>query len=268
MTEEMVRIENVQIGDDQIEAIRDKNEGWVVVKRMCEALGVDANGQKQRLDNSSWATTCIIHAVGNDGKQREMFCLSVKSVPMWLATLQTSRLNKTIRPKIEQFQREAAEILFRWAEQRPPAKMPTHLEALEGWTAELRHSIALEEENKNLAVITQKQEEQLALEAPKVKNYEKFLSTDGDYSLQAAAEILKWGRQRMINTLLNKVWFRNPNGEIVPYQQYIDRDLFKVKSGTYFNEVTSKTNSYVKTVVTPKGLEFLSNHLETSEALN
>jgi hypothetical protein len=38
-----------------------------------------------------WATTVMITAVAADGKQRELFCRSLETLPMWLAVINPNR---------------------------------------------------------------------------------------------------------------------------------------------------------------------------------
>ena len=40
-----------------------------------------------------WATTAFNAVVGADGKNREMFMLHLDSLPMWLATIEPSRVS-------------------------------------------------------------------------------------------------------------------------------------------------------------------------------
>ena len=116
MTTENVRTEIVKVGSDDIEAVRDeKGGGWVLVKRVCEVFGLKPDAQRKRLLRQAWATTSIKEVVAADGKKHEQFCLSVESTPMWLATLQTSRINPKIRPRLITFQKLAAKALADWA---------------------------------------------------------------------------------------------------------------------------------------------------------
>ena len=64
----------------------------MVVKRVGEALGVTEQGQGVKLKGKPWATTTMIVAVAEDGKSRETFCLSLDSLPMWLATIEPARV--------------------------------------------------------------------------------------------------------------------------------------------------------------------------------
>ena len=112
----MPKTEIVKVGSDEIEAIRDESgAGWVVVSKVCEVLGLKSNGQITRLKNQSWAVHHVVRSTASDGKSYEYFCLSVESTPMWLVTVQTSRVNPKVKPKIIQFQKLAAKALADWA---------------------------------------------------------------------------------------------------------------------------------------------------------
>lgn len=112
----MPKTEIVKVGSDEIEAIRDESGvGWVVVNKVCEVLGLKPNGQITRLKKQVWAVNHVVRSTATDGKSYEYFCLSVDSTPMWLATVQTSRVNPKIKPKIIQFQKLAAKALADWA---------------------------------------------------------------------------------------------------------------------------------------------------------
>jgi hypothetical protein len=111
----MPKTEIVKVGNDEIEAIKDETGGWVVVNKVCDVLGLKPNAQITRLKKQSWAVNRVIRSTASDGKSYEYFCLSVESTPMWLATVQTSRVNPKVKPKIIQFQKLAAKALADWA---------------------------------------------------------------------------------------------------------------------------------------------------------
>ena len=116
MSAEIVKTEIVRIGSDEVDAIRDKaGNGWVVVRRVCEVLGIASNNQVVKLKKAPWAVGTDIISTGPDGKEYEHFCLSVDSTPMWLATIQTSRVNPKVKAKLIQFQKLAAKALADWA---------------------------------------------------------------------------------------------------------------------------------------------------------
>jgi hypothetical protein len=112
----MPKTEIVKVGNDEIEAIRDESgAGWVVVNKVCEVLGLKPNGQITRLKRHVWAVHHVVRSTASDGKSYEYFCLSVDSTPMWLATVQTSRVNPKVKAKLIQFQKLAAKALADWA---------------------------------------------------------------------------------------------------------------------------------------------------------
>jgi len=116
MTTEVVKTEIVKVGADEIDAIRDKSgKGWVVVRRVCEVLGIASNNQIIKLKKAPWAVGMQIISTGPDDKEYEHFCLSTESTPMWLATIQTSRVTPKAKAKLIQFQKLASKALADWA---------------------------------------------------------------------------------------------------------------------------------------------------------
>lgn len=107
----MSALVSVPFHGDELLAHRDERGVWVVVKRVCEAVGLDSEGQRQRLAKKPWATTCVIKAVAEDGKPREMLALHLDALPMWLATIDAARVAPAVRAKIERYQVEAARVL-------------------------------------------------------------------------------------------------------------------------------------------------------------
>lgn len=98
---------------DRLEVIHDTASGevWVSVKRVCEALGVDHDAQRVKLRAAAWAVTVLIAATGPDGKNYETFCVDLRRLPMWLATISPSRVAERARPKLVLFQNECAQAL-------------------------------------------------------------------------------------------------------------------------------------------------------------
>ena len=107
----MSNIVQVPFYGDTLDAIQDERGVWVGVKRACENVGLDGNGQSQRLKRMPWATTCMTHAVAEDGKEREMLFVHLDCLPMWLATIEASRVKEEVRPKLVAYQKECARVL-------------------------------------------------------------------------------------------------------------------------------------------------------------
>ena len=79
-------LEKVTIGDSEILCIRGEDgERYAVLRRMCDHVGVDHSSRVAKLMKAAWATMVNITTVAEDGKSRELLCLNIRGVPMWLA---------------------------------------------------------------------------------------------------------------------------------------------------------------------------------------
>ena len=107
-TKTIVRVNNVDI-------IATSDEQMIAIRLICEALGIDANGQKQRIERDEilGSVACVIHATGRDGKQYEMYCIPYKYVFGWLFSIDTSRVNEEARPAVLRYKEECYEALYR-----------------------------------------------------------------------------------------------------------------------------------------------------------
>lgn len=107
-------IVEVPFQSDRLQAVRDGEAVWVVVRRVCDALGVDPEAQQARLtdkERSPWATTSVTQAVAADGKIRAVFAVDLDSLPMWLATISPKRVRPEARDKLIAYQKECARVL-------------------------------------------------------------------------------------------------------------------------------------------------------------
>lgn len=102
-------------GNTMIAQRSDDGEIYTALKPICENIGIDFNGQKQRLERTPWATMCVMHTVAADGKTRDMTAISRKTLTMWLATIDTNRLSdEQARRNVVVYQQEAAEALDKY----------------------------------------------------------------------------------------------------------------------------------------------------------
>jgi hypothetical protein len=85
---------------------------YVALKPVCANIGVNFNGQYQRLKNQPWAVMCVIHTTGSDGKTYDMIAIDRRTFTMWLATIDTARLkNAKAKDAVIKYQRQAADVL-------------------------------------------------------------------------------------------------------------------------------------------------------------
>jgi hypothetical protein len=96
---------------DALDVIKEGEKLWVSVRRVCEALGLDAKSQRRKLQEKEWATGVMMTSVDPCGRNRELFMVDLDSLPMWLATIEASRVAEHLRPKLVAYQKEAAKAL-------------------------------------------------------------------------------------------------------------------------------------------------------------
>lgn len=89
---------------------------YVALRPVCEALGLDADGQLQRLKRKPWTCTVIMPVqVPGDDQSRELVFIDRRTFTMWLATIDTSRVkNERTRELVRTYQCEAADALDKY----------------------------------------------------------------------------------------------------------------------------------------------------------
>ena len=86
----------------------------VPLRPFCEALGLDPNTQARKLRGKPWACAVIMTVqIPGDDQTREVFCLPLRALPMWLATIHPAKVAPGARPMLEAFQAEACDVLYR-----------------------------------------------------------------------------------------------------------------------------------------------------------
>jgi hypothetical protein len=107
-------IVKVEFRGGELEAVKKDGKVWVSVRRVCEALGIDVESQRKKLKDEArapWAVTVMMTATGPDGKNYQTFMIDLDSFPMWLGTIDASRVREEIRPMLITYQKEAAIVL-------------------------------------------------------------------------------------------------------------------------------------------------------------
>lgn len=94
-----------------IQSAEINGEVHVVLRPIVEALGMDYASQSRRLSEHSWATLVKMTMVGADGKNREMTCVPVRTLTMWLATINENKVNEAARPLVIAYQNEVADAI-------------------------------------------------------------------------------------------------------------------------------------------------------------
>jgi len=107
----MSNIEKYDFHGDQLSLLRKDADGFVVVRSVCDALGIAAAPQRAKLATKAWAICTMIVSVADDGKSREQLCIHVDSLAMWLANIEPSKVAEHVRAKLLRYQLECARVL-------------------------------------------------------------------------------------------------------------------------------------------------------------
>ena len=94
-----------------IMAVQHDGTEWAAARHICDSLGISWGTQSRKLKDKAWATVFNLNTVGADGKRREMSMVDRRTLTMWLATIDTNRVNEAARPTLEAYQLEAANAL-------------------------------------------------------------------------------------------------------------------------------------------------------------
>ena len=106
-TKIIARVNNVDI-------VSTSDEQLVAIKPICEAIGIDWEGQRQRIERDEilGSTACMIKAVANDGKEREMHAIPYRYVFGWLFSIDTYKVNESARECVLAYKRECYDALY------------------------------------------------------------------------------------------------------------------------------------------------------------
>jgi len=83
-------------------------QNWIAIKPVCEALGVDYEGQRERIHRNPILSELPRkhRVVAGDNSKREMLCLPERYVYGWLFSIQSKS------PELIAFQRECYDVLY------------------------------------------------------------------------------------------------------------------------------------------------------------
>lgn len=96
---------------EPIMAVQHEGAEWVSIRHACEALGIDRARQQQKLNEKTWAVGGMMPLTAADGKNYQTYMVDRRTFTMWLATIDTNRVNEAARPILETYQKEAADAL-------------------------------------------------------------------------------------------------------------------------------------------------------------
>lgn len=107
----MSSIVTIPFHGNQVQAVDVDGTPHVVFRPLVESIGMDFASQYRRLNGKSWATIVKTTTVGADGKNRDMTVIDVRTLTMWLATIDENRVSDEARPLVVAYQSEIADVI-------------------------------------------------------------------------------------------------------------------------------------------------------------
>lgn len=139
-----MKTEIIEFKDAEIYCPVENGTIYVAIKPICEALGVDANGQNQRIkrDEILSQLRVQVHATGRDSKQYKMDCLPLKYTFGWIFTIDENQVKEEAREKLIEYKHECYEVLYDhfWNNAKAIKRKEEMLMASESRIAELEQS--------------------------------------------------------------------------------------------------------------------------------
>ncbi|MGV3114092.1 phage antirepressor N-terminal domain-containing protein [Corynebacterium freneyi] len=107
----MSSIVTIPFHGNHVQAVDVDGTPHVVFRPLVESIGMDFASQYRRLNGKSWATIVKTTTVGADGKKRDMTVIDVRTLTMWLATIDENRVSDEARPLVVAYQSEIADVI-------------------------------------------------------------------------------------------------------------------------------------------------------------
>ncbi|HAU76960.1 MAG TPA: phage P22, antirepressor protein, partial [Agrobacterium sp.] len=110
----MGNIVTVNFRGDELYGFENDDGIFVALKPIVESMGMDWNGQYQRVKRDPILSEgmCVMHIPFGRGGNQEAVCLKLDLVNGWLFTIDTARIkDKGVREKVIVYQRECYQVL-------------------------------------------------------------------------------------------------------------------------------------------------------------
>lgn len=97
--------------------LADDHQWYLPLQNICEALGLDVSGQRQRIQRDEAIADQLVNIpietpYQNTTRTREVGCLNLRRLPYWLGTIDAGRVKEEHRKKVVLFKREFAEAAW------------------------------------------------------------------------------------------------------------------------------------------------------------
>lgn len=99
-----------------VQSVEIDGKPHIVFKPLVESIGMDYSRQVKKLKAKSWAAMGITPTTGADGKTYQMTVIDIRTLTMWLATIDENRVSEDARPLVIAYQSEIADVIEQyWA---------------------------------------------------------------------------------------------------------------------------------------------------------
>lgn len=103
-----------KINGVDIITVNKDGETYVPIKPICQALGIDDKTQRDKIQEDEFFASVggIIPSTGSDGKRYDMFCIRLRDVYGWLATINPGKVAPEAREAVTHYRRECYDVLY------------------------------------------------------------------------------------------------------------------------------------------------------------
>lgn len=105
------QIVTIPFHGQSVQSVEIDGKPTVPLRGMVENLGLNYSTQVEKLKRKSWTWMSTVPVVAADGKTREMTCIDLRTLTMWLATIDENRVSEEARPLVVAYQSEIADVI-------------------------------------------------------------------------------------------------------------------------------------------------------------
>ena len=106
------KIVTIPFHGSTVQAVDIDGKPHVIFRPIVESLGMGYGSQTQKLNNKSWAcVTKTVTQLPGDTQSREVNVIDLRTLTMWLATIDENRVSEEARPLVVAYQAEIADVI-------------------------------------------------------------------------------------------------------------------------------------------------------------
>lgn len=105
------QIVSIPFHGQSVQSVAIDGKPVVAFKAMTENLGLDYSRQLKKVKAKSWAELRTVPVVAVDGKTYDTTCIDLRTLTMWLATIDENRVSEEARPLVIAYQNEVADAI-------------------------------------------------------------------------------------------------------------------------------------------------------------